>query len=93
MALTMVASFLFLALTMVACVDDDGCISFGGYFFIHTADPLQANMHIGCMIVVKCDKCKILWVILGNVVGNVDNKHNMQVTHSQKFMDNMMPQT
>ena len=30
-----------------------------GNFDTHTADPLQTNKHIGCMIVVKCDTCKI----------------------------------
>ena len=66
MTLTMVAPFWFSALTMVAGVDDDGCISSGSNFWY---------MHVGCMIVVKCDTCKIfgayaqLACIATNIVG------------------------
>ena len=30
----------------------------GNFWHTHTADSLQTNMHIGCMIVAKCDACK-----------------------------------
>ena len=46
---------------------DDGCTRWWRelhyfqwvVFDTQTADPLQKNMHIGCMIVVKCDTGKI----------------------------------
>ena len=46
---------------------DDGCTrwwrwlyNFGRVIFdTHTHSPLQTNMFIGCMIVAKCDTCKI----------------------------------
>ena len=55
----------------------------------HTADPLQTNMHIGCMIVVKCDTCKISGAhahldCIRSTVGDIGNRHSMQVTHSYK---------
>ena len=46
-------------------------------FDTYTADPLQTNMHIYCMIVVRCDTCTIfgaydqLDCIMTSVVGNV----------------------
>ena len=60
-----------------------------GNFDTLTADPLQTNMHIGCMIVVKCDACKIsgAYAHLGcitSIVGDIGNRHSMQVTHSYK---------
>ena len=55
MAMTMVSSFCFSALTMVARVHDDGCISSGRYFYIHIANLLQTNTHIGCILVARCD--------------------------------------
>ena len=56
-------------------------------FFLYTADPMQTNMHIDCMIVIKCDACKIfgayalLDYIMTRIEGNAGNKHSMQVTH------------
>ena len=61
-----------------------------GDFDTHTADPMQTTMHIGCMIVVKCDKCKISGAYahldrITSTVGDIGNRHNiMQVTHSYK---------
>ena len=76
---------------------DDGCTRwwrwlhyFGRVIFdTHTADPLQANMLIGCMIVVKCDTCKISGAYahldcLTRTVGDIGNKHSMLVTRSYK---------
>ena len=62
----------------------------GNFFWhTHTADPLQANMLHGCMIVVKCDTCKISGAYahldcITSTVGNICNKHSVQVTHSYK---------
>ena len=58
-------------------------------FDTHTADPLQTNMLIGCMIVVKCDTCKIFGAYahldrIASTVGDIGNRHSMQVTHSYK---------
>ena len=55
----------------------------------HTPDPLQTNMLIGCMIVVKWDTCKIsgAYAHLDRITSTVDdigNRHSMQVTHSYK---------
>ena len=60
-----------------------------GNFDTHTADPLQTNMPIGCMIVVKCDTCKISGAYthldcITSTVGDIGNRHSMQVTHSYK---------
>ena len=57
-------------------------------FDTHSRSP--ANMHIGCVIVAKCDTFEIfdayalLDCITTGIVGNVGNRYNMQVTHSQK---------
>ena len=58
-------------------------------FDTHTADPLQTNMLIGAMIVVKCDTCKISSAYahldcITSTVGDIGNRHSMQVTHSYK---------
>ena len=59
-------------------------------FDTRTHDPLQMNMHIGCMIVVRCDTCKIFGAYAQldckttSIVGNVGSRHSMQVTHSKK---------
>ena len=58
-------------------------------FDTHTADPLQTNMHIGCMIVVKCDTCKNSGAYahldcITSTVCDIGNRHCMQVTHSYK---------
>ena len=76
---------------------DDGCTRwrrwlhyFGRVTFdTHTADPLQTNMLIGSMIVVKCVTCKISCAYahldcITSTVGDIVNKHSMQVTHSYK---------
>ena len=77
---------------------DDGCTLwwrwlhyFGRVIFdTHTADPLQTNMLIGCMIVVDCDTCKISGAYAHldsatSTVGDIGNRHSsMQVTHSYK---------
>ena len=59
----------------------------GNFWHTHTADPLQTNILIGCIIVVKCDTCKISgayahldWIT--STVGDIGNRHSMQVTHS-----------
>ena len=54
-------------------------------FYTHTADPLL----IGCMIVVKCDTCKISGAYghldcITSTVGDIGNRQSMQVTHSYK---------
>ena len=60
------------------------------FLYIYTADPPQTSMHIGCIIVVKCDTCKIfgayaqLNCLATSIVGNVSNRHRMQVTLSKK---------
>ena len=78
---------------------DDGCTRwwrwlhyFGRVIFdTHTADPLPTNMLICCMIVVKCNTCKIsgayahLDCITSTVV-DVGNRHSMQVTHSYCYV-------
>ena len=54
-----------------------------GDFYTHIADPLQTNMDIGCMIVVKCDTCKIFsayaqldsWTT--SIMSNAGNRHSM----------------
>ena len=77
---------------MVAHVDDDGCIISGEDIFdthTHTADPLQTNMHIGCMIVAEYDTCKITGAYahlncITSTVGIIGNRHSMEVTHSYK---------
>ena len=61
----------------------------GNFWHTHTADPLQTNMHIGCMIVVKCDTCKNSGAnahldCITSTVGDICNRHCMQVTHSYK---------
>ena len=76
---------------------DDGCTRWWRWlhyfgrviFYTHIADPLQTNMHIGCMIVVKCDTCKISGAYahldcITNTVCDIGNRYNMQVTHSYK---------
>ena len=68
-------------MTMVASVP-------GVIFYKHTADPLQTNMHVGCMMVVKWDTCKIfgaygqLTCIVTSIVGNVGTRQSMKVTNS-----------
>ena len=77
--------------------NDDGCTCwwrwlhyFGRVIFdTHTADPLQTNMLIGCMIVVK-----YVWYVykisgayahldcITSTVVDVGNRHSMQFTHS-----------
>ena len=86
MALTVVAPFWLSALTMVTRVDDDGCISPGGYFWYthRRSDPMRTNMHLVFMIVVKCDTCKIFGVrqqincIMTSIVGNAGNRHDIK---------------
>ena len=62
----------------------------GNFWHTHTADPLQTNMLIGCMIVVKFDMCKISGAYAHldcttSTVGDIGNRHSsMQVTHSYK---------
>ena len=76
---------------------DDGCTRwwpwlhyFGRVIFgTHTAVPLHPNMLIGCMIVVKCDTCKISGAYayldcIKSTVGDIGNRHSMQITHSDK---------
>ena len=75
----------------------DGCTRwrrwlhcFGRVIFdTHTAVPLHPKMLIGCMIVVKCDTCKISGAYahldcIKSTVGDIGNRHSMQVTHSYK---------
>ena len=78
---------------------DDGCTRWWRWlhqfrrviFFLYTADPMQTNMHIDCMIVIECDACKIfgayalLDYITTRIGGNAGNKHSMQVTHIKKL--------
>ena len=76
---------------------DDGCTRwwrwlhyFGRVIFnTHTADPLQTNMLTGCMIVVECDTYKVSGAcahldFITSTVGDIGNRHSMQVTHSYK---------
>ena len=83
--------------TILIFSTDDGCTRwwrwlhyFGWVIFdARTADPLQTNMLIGCMIVVKCDTCKISGSYayldcITSTVGDIGNRHSMQVTHSYK---------
>ena len=61
-------------------------------FYTHTANPLQTNMLIGWMIVVKHDTCKIsgAYAHLDSRLYNkycgwyIGNRHSMQVTHTCK---------
>ena len=58
-------------------------------FDTHTADPMQTNMHIGCMIVVRCDTCTISGAYahldcITSTMWDIGNRHSMQVTHSYK---------
>ena len=60
-----------------------------GNFDTHTVDPLQTNILIGCMIIVKCDTRKISGAYahldcITSTVGDIGNRHSMQVTHSYK---------
>ena len=72
--------WLYALMTMVAL--------FGREIFdTHTADPLQTNMLIGRMIVVKCDTCKISGAYahldcIKSTVDDIGNMHSMQVSHS-----------
>ena len=81
--------------TILIFSTDGGCTRwwrwlhyFGRVIFdTHTADTLQRNMLIGCMIVVKCDACKIPGAYahldcITSTVGGIGNRHSMQVTHS-----------
>ena len=61
----------------------------GNFWHTHKAVPLHPNMLIGCMIVVKCDTCKISGAYahldyIKRTVGDIANRHSMQVTHSYK---------
>ena len=69
---------------------DDGCTRWWRWlhhfrrviFDTRTADPLQTNMHIGCMIVVTCDTCKIAAAYahldyITSTVGDIGNRHSM----------------
>ena len=61
----------------------------GSFWHTHPADPLQINMHIGCMVVVKGDTCKIFgaYANLDCIISTVDdigNRHSLQVTHYHK---------
>ena len=85
--------------TILVFSTDDGCTRWWRwsyqfrwvFFYKHTGDPLQTNMHVDCMIVVKCDTCKIFGAyrqfacIATSIVGNVGTctRRSMQVTHSQ----------
>ena len=84
--------------TILIFSTDDGCTRWWRWlqhtqrviFDTHTADPLQTYMHIGCMIVVKCDSCKIFGAYaqvdcITTIVDNVGDRHSMQVTHSKKL--------
>ena len=53
-------------------------------FDTHTADPMQTDMLIGCMIVVKCDTCKISGAYAHLDCIYIGNMHSMQVSHSYK---------
>ena len=83
--------------TTLICSTDDGCTRwwrwlhyFGRVIFdTHTADLLQNNMPIGCMIVIKWYLCKIYgaYAHLNCITSNVadfGDRHSMQVTHSYK---------
>ena len=83
--------------TILIFSTDDGCTRwwrwlhyFGRVIFdTHTAHPLHTNMLIGCMIVVKRDTCMISYAYahldcITNTVGDIGNRHSMQVTHSYK---------
>ena len=53
-----------------------------GNFDTHTADPLQTNMHIGSMIVFKCDTRKNSGAYahldcITSTVGDIGNRHCM----------------
>ena len=61
----------------------------GNFWNTYTTDPLQTNVHIGCMIDVKCDTCKNSGAYahldcITSTVGDIDNRYCMQVTHSYK---------
>ena len=83
--------------TILIFSTDDGCTRWWRWlhyfgrviFYTHAADPLQTNMLIGRMIVVKCDTCKISGSYahldcITSTVGDICNRHSMQVTHSYK---------
>ena len=85
--------------TILIFSTDDGCTRWwrwlhylGRVIFdthTHTADPLQTTMLIGCMIVVKCDTCKISGAYahldcIASTESDTGNRHSMQVTYSYK---------
>ena len=84
--------------TVLIFSTDDGCTRWWRWlhqfrrviFDKHTVVSLQTIMHIDCMILVKCDTCKVfsayaqLARIRTSIVGNVGTRHRMQVTHSKK---------
>ena len=60
----------------------------GNFWHTHSRSPAD-NMLIGCMNVVKCDTCKISGAYahldcIISIVGDIGNRHSMQVTNSYK---------
>ena len=58
----------------------------GNFWHTHTADPMQTNILIGRMIVVKCDTCKISGAYvhldcITSTVCDIGNRHSMQASH------------
>ena len=54
----------------------------GNFLHTHTAHPLQTDMHIGCMIVVRRDTGKISGAYahlhyITSTAGDIGNKHSM----------------
>ena len=79
--------------TILIFSTDDGCTRWLRWlhhfrwviFDTHTADPVQTTMHIGCMVVVKCD-------CITSTVVDIGNGHSMQITHSyQERMFHLFP--
>ena len=61
----------------------------GNFWHTHIRSPAPKYANIGCMIVVKCDTCKISGAYahldcITSTVGDIGNRHSMQVTHSYK---------
>ena len=79
--------------TILIFSTDDGCTRwwrwlhyFGRLIFdAHITDPLQTNMHKGCMLVVKCDTCAFTHLdCITSTVGDIGNRYSMQVTYSYR---------
>ena len=61
----------------------------GNFWHTHSPSPADKYAYIGCMIVVKCDTCKIFGAYanhdcITSTVCDIGNRHSMQVTHSCK---------